>query len=269
MAKCPYEDEYRVNGPYARPSGQLLVSLVHRKTKKQTSLVYDRYLEACRQGRRIPKKEWTNDISEDGCPYSVEYRVNGPYINKTVNGRQYVNLTCRTTKKRTATGYPRLLAARYLGWRLTKDETVDHIDGDFLNNDPHNLRLVSNSRHVSEDNTRNIFTDEEINADCVWCGKRFKRTQKQLNKAMKRRKKGSAGPFCGKSCVNKYRWSVQKGETEPLLVKQMNPKQATLKEQGKVEIETIVQLKQREEKEKQQGASHGKENNGEERSNQV
>lgn len=67
-------------------------------------------------------------------------RVYGPYTQ--TSGRKLVQLVFPDGKK-LSTSYARFLMSEKLGRPLSKDETVDHIDGDCTNDDPANLQIMS------------------------------------------------------------------------------------------------------------------------------
>jgi hypothetical protein len=89
-----------------------------------------------------------------------------------------------------------------LGRKLRLDETVDHIDGDFKNNDLTNLQILSRSENASK-----FFDDNpdrrarKHSFTCPFCLKEseilysvYKRNQLVL---------GKAGPYCSKQCAGK------------------------------------------------------------------
>ena len=123
-------------------------------------------------------------------------KVYGPYTRK--DGRQHVILYSDGVRK--TVSYPKFLVENHIGRSLNIDETIDHIDGDFSNNDMNNLRIVGRSEHCSDD----VIRRKHIEMECVECGVTFTGDWKHRN-----RKK--AGPFCSKSCSGKYGARVQNG----------------------------------------------------------
>jgi hypothetical protein len=67
-------------------------------------------------------------------------KIYGPYLRK--DGRKHVIIIHDNGISQTRS-YPRLLLEQKLGRSLTDEETVDHIDGDFTNDAPENLRALS------------------------------------------------------------------------------------------------------------------------------
>lgn len=74
-------------------------------------------------------------------------KIYGPYTRIT-DGRRYVKIIY-PNKKRLTMSYPKYLIECRLNEYLKKDETVDHIDGNFLNDSPENLRIVERSEHLT------------------------------------------------------------------------------------------------------------------------
>ena len=98
------------------------------------------------------------------------YVCYGPYIRK--DGRSHVVLINKNNKdrQRVTVSYPKYLVEKHLNRYLNNNETVDHIDGNFFNNDISNLRVVDRSLHTK---SHNIYKKEFIK-HCVICGKEFK-----------------------------------------------------------------------------------------------
>lgn len=96
------------------------------------------------------------------------YKVYGPYTRKK-DGRQIVILYNLESRERKTVSYPKYLVEKELGKYLGMDETVDHIDGNFLNNDIDNLRIVSRSDHSRSHTLENMY----ISKKCCICGKTF------------------------------------------------------------------------------------------------
>lgn len=73
-------------------------------------------------------------------------KMYGPYLRK--DGRKHVVIIHDNGISQTRS-YPRLLLEQKLGRPLQDDETVDHIDGDFTNDSPENLRVLSRSENAA------------------------------------------------------------------------------------------------------------------------
>lgn len=71
-------------------------------------------------------------------------KISKPYTRP--DGRKHVIIT-RDDGTKTTRSYPRYLLEEKLGRPLLDDETVDHIDGDFTNDSPENLRSLSRSEN--------------------------------------------------------------------------------------------------------------------------
>ena len=102
-----------------------------------------------------------------------DYIVYGPYTRKS-DGRQHVVLTLHDNNgkiiERKTISYPKYLVEKHLNRYLQYNETVDHIDEDFTNNDLSNLRVVSRSEHCKSHTTER----EIVYKRCFICGKEFK-----------------------------------------------------------------------------------------------
>lgn len=96
--------------------------------------------------------------------------------------------------------------------RLSALETIDHIDRNVLNDAYSNLRVLNNKKHASLDAQR--LKPKKVK--CVWC--------KNVFEQKRRRKAGSAGPFCSKACTGVYGSSIQNGKVDRL-----NPKGVELR----------------------------------------
>jgi hypothetical protein len=107
---------------------------------------------------------------------------------------------------------------KHLGRYLTEDETVDHIDGNFLNNDQSNLRVLGRSVHASIDAKR-LVSQEFV---CPECSKKFSKEGRKLHDIICDRRSNKAGPFCSRSCAGKYSQKVQMGQKR-LPVTQVTP----------------------------------------------
>lgn len=161
-----------------------------------------------------------------------ECKVYGPYNRK--DGRQHV-IVIFPDKKRKTVSYPKYLIENHLQRYLEQDETVDHIDCDFTNNSLSNLRILKRGEHTRQDVKRYAGQDFK----CPECNKSFSLSGRKLHNAIHNRKKGKAGPFCGRSCAGKYSKKVQTDQSERLKVKQVVPEYTTLKSLKSLDLETF------------------------------
>lgn len=98
-------------------------------------------------------------------------KVYGPYKRK--DGRQIVVLkTPGSATDHQTISYPKYIVECYLNRYLEPDETVDHIDGDFNNNDLSNLRVVKRSEHCRS----HVKKKKILNKICVICREPFETT---------------------------------------------------------------------------------------------
>jgi hypothetical protein len=140
--------------------------------------------------------------------------VYGPY--RTPVGRQIMILRDENGKTRTLQ-YPRYLMEQRLGRPLSADETVQHKDGDFNNNEDSNLELLPRSQHSATDTKRVKL----IELTCPICEKQFQRSPRLVRD---KSKKGKVSSFCSRECAGKYSREVQLGLREKLPVP--NPPQS-------------------------------------------
>lgn len=132
-------------------------------------------------------------------------RVYGPYRRK--DGRQHVCLITPGGVRKTVS-YPKYLVEIRNEKPLEKGETVDHIDTDFNNNNPGNLRIIKRSAHSKDDVKRNL----PVTFVCPACNAPFKLQSRRLSDAKQNSKQGKAGPFCTRSCAGSYSKGVQLGD---------------------------------------------------------
>lgn len=109
---------------------------------------------------------------------------------------------------------PKYIVECEFGRYLDEDETVDHIDGDFTNNDVSNLQVLNRGEHSKLD----VKRLKAQTFECPMCCSTFKLKGKKMSKAIFNRKQGKAGPFCSKSCAGKYGAEIQNGRMQKLPV---------------------------------------------------
>lgn len=141
-------------------------------------------------------------------PYE-NYEIKNIYQNKDGRFRIYL----KSDKDFIVMSYPKFLMEMHLGRYLNYDETIDHIDKDFTNNDIKNLKVLERNIHCKKDALRN----KPQKFICPECNKEFILEGRKLCDAKSNRKKHRAGPFCCKGCAGRYGQKVQMG-MEPLNV---------------------------------------------------
>ena len=118
-------------------------------------------------------------------------KVYGPYLRK--DNRKHVIIVDGENRK--TVSYPRYLLEQSLGRMLNKDETVDHIDGDFTNDNLENLQILSLADNIRK--TTNLNPRKYLTFVCPVCGTT---ATKPVNNMANNRRLGRRGPFCSRKC---------------------------------------------------------------------
>lgn len=137
--------------------------------------------------------------------YKNVKKIYGPYKN---GGRLRVIIRFLDNSQKTVS-YPKFILQEYLGRFIEGPETVDHIDGDATNNSINNLQILDRTAHANLDAVR----VDEIEFVCGVCNKKFKLSGRKLHDAKRNRKRGSVGPFCGRSCAGVATHNTDKYKT--------------------------------------------------------
>lgn len=132
-------------------------------------------------------------------------KVYGPYKSKLDNRLRVCIVFQNKTKK--TVSYPKYLMEIYLNRYLTESETVQHLDGNPLNNDLSNLLVMDRIEHLKMDAKR---VEDQI-LICQWCKKEFLVKGKSLRQRDGKDKKSNS--FCSKKCSGIYGTYIQKGNT--------------------------------------------------------
>ena len=133
--------------------------------------------------------------------------------------------------RKTSVSYPKFLMEERLGRYLEPDETVDHIDCDFTNDDISNLRIIGRSKHTSNDVKR--YKSQKFL--CPECKEVFGLKGARLHNAIHNRIKDRAGPFCSRHCAGVYGKKIQMGGFS-LEVELVVPEYTTNKELQRLEV---------------------------------
>ena len=153
-------------------------------------------------------------------------KLYGPY-NNSVDGRLRCIVVFPNGKK-TTLSYPKYLMEVHLGRYLDTDETVDHIDGNFLNNDISNLRVIDRKQHAIEDAVRN----KDITVKCKYCGKEFTIKGATLHDR-NRKDRSQSGYFCSRQCSGKYGQKIQCKLIKHTITDKIVPEKYTVKSANK------------------------------------
>lgn len=119
-------------------------------------------------------------------------------------GRQYANLIPidKTKHKRRTTSYARYLMSVKEGRFLSKDEEVDHIDNNRLNDDINNLQILSPDENKKKAGKR--VQKKMAVFKCPHCGKLFEKPRGKTHLV-----KGGLYTSCSKHCNAKISRALQ------------------------------------------------------------
>lgn len=126
-------------------------------------------------------------------PYSKEFKAGYLGINK--EPRRVLTLV-RFDKTKTSTSYARYLMSCKLGRYLSKDEHVDHIDNDSLNDTLDNLQILTPAENNIKKNENLGIKKTLIKLKCPNCHEEFNRPARNINHKLSKGKQ----PCCSRSC---------------------------------------------------------------------
>ncbi len=135
-----------------------------------------------------------------------KYIIYGPYLRK--DGRKHIILYDPINRTRTTVSYPKyLLIANGIHSNYNPDETTDHIDEDFTNDDLNNLQVLTRAENARKSMERSDRKAQKAFYICPNCNKEFEQFVRQVkgNQEVKKR----FGPFCSRSCAGKYNTTKQ------------------------------------------------------------
>lgn len=120
-------------------------------------------------------------------------KIYGPYLRP--DGRKHI-VIIHADKTRQTKSYPRYLLEQHIGRELTDDETCDHKDDDFTNDDIDNLQILSRADNINKAKQSRAFFE----FNCPMCGNL---AFKPLNQVKHNHQLGKRGPYCSRSCAGK------------------------------------------------------------------
>lgn len=127
-------------------------------------------------------------------PFSEDYKKG--YLNTNKEPRRVISLISNNGI-RTSVSYARYLLSCKLKRYLNKDEQVDHIDNNKMNDSIENLQILS---HIENNIKKNIFhrikLKEDVELLCPVCNIKFKRPARNVDHKIKAGKK----PCCSRRC---------------------------------------------------------------------
>lgn len=135
--------------------------------------------------------------------YENVIKTYGPYLGRDGRYRMVLKFNDGTKK---GISYPKYLMEMHLDRYLDENETIDHIDGNPLNNDLSNLRILDRQEHCHNDTIRN----NKLTVNCTYCGKTFEIDGSKLH-GRNRKDRHQSGYFCSRSCSGKYGAEIQLG----------------------------------------------------------
>lgn len=149
------------------------------------------------------------------------YKISKPYLRKD-NRLMCVVIT--PDGKKTSISYPKYIMELKLGRHLEKNETVDHIDGNPLNNSFDNLRVMDRGQHCKEDVKRN----KDVEVTCTWCRKLFIIKGSTLH-YRNRKDRNQSGYFCYRKCSGIYGAEIQNKRMSHIKTLRVSPDRYTVK----------------------------------------
>lgn len=130
-------------------------------------------------------------------PTKLIMKIYGPYLRK--DGRKHLVLV--NGEITTSVSYPKWLLEKKLGRKLLPNETADHVDNDFRNDEISNLELLTRAENARKEMRRPERAKKYFEFTCPVCGKLAK---KELRYVSGNWAKGRKGPFCSRQCAGKY-----------------------------------------------------------------
>lgn len=103
-------------------------------------------------------------------------------------------LVHKLTKERATVTYAKYVMSVKHGRRLSREEEVDHVDGNKLNDDVSNLEIVSRKENKRRYDL--AHPEKVVSLECDYCHRTFSRVRRQTSHS----KPGQVGNYCSRSC---------------------------------------------------------------------
>lgn len=123
------------------------------------------------------------------------HKIYGPYLRS--DGRKHIILYL--DGKRQTMSYPKFLLQEKLGRILLDDETTDHKDENFTNDNEDNLQVLTREGNARKQVHSNYATYTEIT--CQFCGLKSMKLTRDLRN---NRARNIHGPYCDRSCSRQH-----------------------------------------------------------------
>lgn len=126
---------------------------------------------------------------------------NKGYLRLSNDNRKRVDLV-NNELNRTTISYARYLMCVKLGYILSEEYEVDHIDDDKTNDDINNLQVLTQEQNLLKKQYKYIIEDQVcFGYECKWCDTKFILTEREKKMRLAQNVEFS---FCSKTCSSKY-----------------------------------------------------------------
>lgn len=126
---------------------------------------------------------------------------NKGYLQIHADGRKYVCLF-NSNQNRTIISYARYLMCVKLGYVLSNEFEVDHIDDDKTNDDINNLQVLTSEQNLLKQHYNFVMNQQVVyGVYCAYCGTPFLLIEREVKNRIAKKVEV---PFCGRSCAVKF-----------------------------------------------------------------
>lgn len=151
------------------------------------------------------------------------------YLRTSNENRKILDLYLNDNT-RTTISYARYLKSVQLGYEITEEYEVDHIDDDKTNDDVNNLQILTGEQNRQKKNDK-YFEEKKIHKGyhCAYCELPFILTEREVKMRLAQNVEMA---FCSRSCANNYH--ALRGTTNNLLSNEIS-------EENKLKIKSLRQ----------------------------